>query len=444
MVVKGDGTLMTDEKASEKPIDTILSGPAASVIGAGFLTGVKDGMVIDIGGTTCDIACIEDGKVRIKDDGAKVGGWHTRAKAAEISTFALGGDSQIKINSKRKISIGPRKVQPISLMCKKYKNLQYDYKEYLPPDEVKEYIERVGESYALSEDSLDKLAVLFPSLTSEEKKLLELLSDGPHSLYYLSKKLDKNMKSLDFKKMVDSGLLEMGALTPTDILVIKGIYKAYNPDPAKAICLAIAKSLNMDLNKFTDLIMEKIHYNFSLYTLQSIADFHNYDIDLKVSQGTGFLLDHLFANKLSPFFSGNIEIKKPLVIIGAPAENWMRDGDLPLKADCFIPENSEVANAVGAAVGKIAYTLTAKISFNGKKYVLNLPEERHEYKSEEEADFYAVHLGRMIIQKELAKASCDKWEILEDYKDLYNKHPETSEKIYIGKEIRMTGFGKYL
>jgi N-methylhydantoinase A/oxoprolinase/acetone carboxylase beta subunit len=52
MIVKGDGTLMRAEVALEYPVETVLSGPAASVIGAGFLQGLESFLVADMGGTT--------------------------------------------------------------------------------------------------------------------------------------------------------------------------------------------------------------------------------------------------------------------------------------------------------------------------------------------------------------------------------------------------------
>lgn len=67
MVVIGDGTLMSMSTALEKPIETILSGPAASIIGA------------------------------------TVGGWLTRVEAADIHTYGLGGDSYLRVNKDKNL-----------------------------------------------------------------------------------------------------------------------------------------------------------------------------------------------------------------------------------------------------------------------------------------------------------------------------------------------------
>ena len=97
MVVKGDGCMMDEKAAQEKPIETILSGPAASVIGATFLAKTENAIILDMGGTTTDIAIVEKGAPRLNQEGASVGDWLTRVQAAEISTFGLGGDSWLQL-----------------------------------------------------------------------------------------------------------------------------------------------------------------------------------------------------------------------------------------------------------------------------------------------------------------------------------------------------------
>ena len=73
--------------------------PAASVIGGKFLSGESDAIILDMGGTTTDLADICEGTVKIRDDGAKVGKWTTQIKAVEISTAGIGGNSRICLDS---------------------------------------------------------------------------------------------------------------------------------------------------------------------------------------------------------------------------------------------------------------------------------------------------------------------------------------------------------
>ena len=83
MIVKGDGSIAAAEAVTERPIETILSGPAASVIGAKFLSGFSDFIISDIGGTTTDVAIVKDGWPSLCEKGSVVGGYRTLVQAIE-------------------------------------------------------------------------------------------------------------------------------------------------------------------------------------------------------------------------------------------------------------------------------------------------------------------------------------------------------------------------
>ena len=109
MVVRGDGALVGAEVARLKPVETILSGPAASLVGASHLTGEREALVSDIGGTTTDYALLVDGRPRIDSDGATVGGFRTMVEAVAMRTVGLGGDSEVRwgSGSERQVRRGP-------------------------------------------------------------------------------------------------------------------------------------------------------------------------------------------------------------------------------------------------------------------------------------------------------------------------------------------------
>ncbi|MEO1531292.1 MAG: hydantoinase/oxoprolinase family protein, partial [Pseudomonadota bacterium] len=118
MVVRGDGALMSAATARERPIETILSGPAASLVGAAALTGLEACVVSDIGGTTTDIAALEGGRPRRDPEGAVVGGWRTLVEAAAIRTFGLGADSIVGLDAGTdRLTLGPRRATPVSLLA---------------------------------------------------------------------------------------------------------------------------------------------------------------------------------------------------------------------------------------------------------------------------------------------------------------------------------------
>ncbi|MEK9745144.1 MAG: hydantoinase/oxoprolinase family protein, partial [Candidatus Puniceispirillum sp.] len=123
MVVKGDGSLLEADFARNRPVETVLSGPAASLSGAAFLAGATSAIIADIGGTTTDIAILNQGAPRLKADGAHIGGWQTMVEAADIRTTGLGGDSEVQPIQRGRaggLTLGPRRAVPLSLMAQSW------------------------------------------------------------------------------------------------------------------------------------------------------------------------------------------------------------------------------------------------------------------------------------------------------------------------------------
>ncbi len=113
MIVKGDGSLISAEVAKDRPVETVLSGPAASIAGACRLSGYDDAIVVDMGGTTTDIAVVANGNAPVDNDGAVIGGWRTRVRAVNMWTVGLGGDSRVEVQSEGRVLVGPRRALPL-------------------------------------------------------------------------------------------------------------------------------------------------------------------------------------------------------------------------------------------------------------------------------------------------------------------------------------------
>jgi N-methylhydantoinase A len=116
-ILKADGGTLALEKSIDFPVETIFSGPAASTIGAMALTpSGQTSVVVDIGGTTTDLALLLSGKPLVASKGAKLAGFLTHVRAFAVRSIALGGDSAVRIteneNGEQKITIGPDRVGP--------------------------------------------------------------------------------------------------------------------------------------------------------------------------------------------------------------------------------------------------------------------------------------------------------------------------------------------
>jgi len=106
-ISQNDGTLMSAEFVAKYPVLTFASGPTNSMRGAAFLSGLKDAVVVDIGGTTSDIGVLVNGFPREASIAVRVGGVRTNFRMPDVISFGLGGGSHVKVNP---LQIGPQSV----------------------------------------------------------------------------------------------------------------------------------------------------------------------------------------------------------------------------------------------------------------------------------------------------------------------------------------------
>ena len=97
VIVRSDGSLMSEEFAALRPVETLLCGPAASVIGCARLTDCPNSIVVDMGGTTTDIAFIRDGEPVSVTGGVSIGKWKTFVNGLYVKTFGLGGFQTVQL-----------------------------------------------------------------------------------------------------------------------------------------------------------------------------------------------------------------------------------------------------------------------------------------------------------------------------------------------------------
>ncbi|HHU49960.1 MAG TPA: hydantoinase/oxoprolinase family protein [Clostridiales bacterium] len=221
MIVRGDGTLMSESFARERPVETLLSGPAASVVGGMQLTGCRDALILDIGGTTSDLALVRNGLTVLSEEGVDVGSWRTGTKAIKIRTIGLGGDSIISFDANEQLQIGPRKATPLSWLAQNKPEIKRELKQIHADN--KWHSISLGEFfYIVSKPDKDEL------FTQEEQNIIKALENGPKSLEELAQLTQTSVFLLRTENLEQRGIVARGALTPSDLMHVRGDFQAWD------------------------------------------------------------------------------------------------------------------------------------------------------------------------------------------------------------------------
>ena len=391
MIVKGDGSLMPASEAIHKPVETVLSGPAASAIGGRFLSGQGNALVIDVGGTTTDMALMDDFKMTISEDGARVGMFETAVKAARIRTTGLGGDSRISIDTGGTVRVGPERVVPLSRLAVLYPQVAKDIcglKKKRAPDRRSFDLEYW---FLYNENN----APLPPALNARQLELISLLKDGPLNLTHILKKLNVyHPLQLNAEALIRQGLIEQATLTPSDLLHATGQMDAWCIEAARQVVAYACELFSIDPVTFAeetlDLVVARMVQEAIVFLGRQTG---RNQLAGQIEDGWGKWLVSAAIREKSPYLAVSIASRFPVIGIGAPADIFVRRIAQLLHADFILPDYAPVANAVGAVAGSVIVEkeaiVYARENRGARAYVVQLEEDNTDFLEEEDAVGFA-------------------------------------------------------
>ena len=401
MVVRGDGALISAAQAREKPIETILSGPAASIVGARWLTGETEAIISDIGGTTTDIAVLMGGKPAIDPRGASVGPYRTMVEAVAMYTFGLGGDSEVKLGLEGlggDISLGPKRVIPVALAASIepdliHQTLDNQLKNETPNDFDARFIRRTRASTE-------------PVLSERDDKVYRRIGE---QFYPMSEVVKSRLDLQSLIKLVSVGVVQISAVTPSDASHVLGKSNAWDKEAAiKAIDL-FARRRNGSgelLASSTAQMAERIVYQLTEQTSSSILEMAFSEEKVDFGDKPDVLAKHpltqLGLAGYSDLIKVNVGISKKIIGLGASAPTYYPAVGTELNCEVILPEYAGVANAIGAVVGKIVMRESGVISSPSEgKYLVHLDGKPVNFTSEVKA---LKVLEEKLTEKSIKKA----------------------------------------
>lgn len=318
LVVGGNGQTIKAEEATAFAGATVASGPACTAH-FGSLHTSSDALVIDVGGTTTDIAMLQDGAPLLAKEGCQIGQWRTHIEAVDMITGGIGGDSHVVVTDNGELTIGPGRVIPLARGID------------LPPAAAwlgsGERAKRIVAVSGLDKnDEIERLLSRPGGVSPAEIRGLTGISGIP-----LERKLEQLAR--------DRKIYEYG-FTPTDALHVLGMVDFGAREKAIQGAEILAGKLGVDADNFCRQVLQKTEEQIENLLLD-------------------YVINHYWGNSLAGFLSQRnthpvlgvgFTLRIPLIGIGACAPHLLEGVARRLGTTVTFPEHGEVGNAVGAAL----------------------------------------------------------------------------------------------
>lgn len=335
-IVKCDGSVVDVEGALKKPIETIFSGPAASLIGASYLSNLSSAIVVDIGGTSTDIAKIINKVPVLSSSGSCIGGWKTQIKAIDMETSAIGGDSHVysifNSNGTIELKVSHLKAIPLCIASSLYPDMlnKLNLIKKIPKKYMNEYISPL--IFYVRIEHLDKGLSLI-----EKKHFFAIKLNSPTSLEEIKEYLGGMPLSNVLKLLLCKRLIKIISFTPTDASHVLNESTQWNNTASIIGSKFISNLVQLDHISFSkkvkELVTKKIVRSVIKYLLKEIDD---KTINKVIS----------CENNIT------YKILLPIVLIGGPSKLYDMEIKKYIDVDIYCPSYSNVGNAIGAIVGK--------------------------------------------------------------------------------------------
>lgn len=437
VIVRSDGSLMSEKFTQVRPVETLLCGPAASVMGAIELSKENNSIVIDMGGTTTDMALIKNGEPKKTIDGVKIGRWKTFVKSVYIDTFGLGGDSFVRTDKNKKVILGETRVIPLCIASQRWPAIRKKLKK-LVISPVSGY-EPHHEFFCKAKNIIN-----YSNYSAEELKLFNALKEGPLIYHEAAEVIGKKSYQYYMDKLEQEGVIMRCGLTPTDMMHIKGDFTAFDREASLLGAEYLSGTMGIGIDALGDKVYGKVQKKIYVNVVRMLLEdkypnFNSNGIDENI---INIIDDSWNKNINSEFFGIGFFTNACLIGVGAPTHIFLPAVAKVLGCKYIIPDHASVANAVGAIVGSYSATSSVDIrkDIHGGFTVFG-KEGNYTYNNYDDAVEKAEEIAIVEAREEIIKRGCGK-----NIKDISVWINEDSKKdtppFFFGKTIYATAVSK--
>jgi len=435
-VVKGDGSLVRAGWAMRRPIETILSGPAASVVGAWHLAGRRDVWVVDVGGTTTDIAVLHDGRPRLNPEGAQVSRWRTMVKAVDVHTVGLGGDSHVRLSDEGRLAIGPRRVVPLCLLATEHPQVIAELSRQVT---VRQRGGFAGQFVLAQRQTSNQLS-------DSERDLLSHLSPGVQSLVSLVDKLRYGSLVLrQIEKLEARQLVLRAGFTPTDALHVLGRFERWDTKASRLGAELLAAQMALSPETLCKQVISGVSRQVTQELVSKVLSDEVAAPNWEREPSAAALLDRALGNVPGSDLACQLTLRQPVIAVGAPVKAYLPDSARQLHTELIIPPHAEVANAVGAVAGSVVQQLrvTVRPLDGDQHFRLHLPDRVCDFATLEESVAYAQQVIPTQLKALARQAGAEQIEVQTTRVD--QNVPVAAgwgQYVYLGTELTFTAVGR--
>jgi N-methylhydantoinase A/oxoprolinase/acetone carboxylase beta subunit len=351
--------------------------------------------MIDIGGTSTDVAFLENNLPVMDNSGACVGGWSTRVKAIRMNTIATGGDSHVFSieEPNQTIYLGPHRMIPLCRAALLYDGfLKKLENTKLPPRKyISEFISPAVFFIRTKNEPIE--------LTSLEEVHLNLIdSDFPISWSDLFERLDGKMPMTSvLESLFHKRLIQAIGFTPTDALHITGDFKEWNAQASLTGAQKIDRLTHKSAEDLAFYVRNRVAKNMAAALIEYLVP---------------GILNRDVEKILSGQYHTNFSVSIPVVLIGASSRVYEEELRQLVRGEFITPAFSEVGNAVGALVGQGVYRTEVLVKMNKLKegnkdvveYLVFHEGERQIFSDSSTAIEKAIEIGKESVFSKMRKS----------------------------------------